>query len=108
MHEGIDDHHLSLLPKGIQAPWLSIQDDAHLECILISAHRLTRMLVLTAHRLAGLLFDPCGLLLCRLSRMVRSPIVAAISYVVYNYSCRPQVILQQISMTVWAELDDRL
>lgn len=25
--------------------------------------------------------------------MVRSPIVAAISYVVYNYSCRPQVTL---------------
>ena len=31
--------------------------------------------------------------LSRLSRMVRSPIVAAISYVVYNYSCRPQVLL---------------
>ena len=34
--------------------------------------------------------------LCRLSRMVRSPIVAAISYVVYNYSCRPQVTLARM------------
>ncbi|BDA43260.1 probable ion channel POLLUX at N-terminal half [Coccomyxa sp. Obi] len=32
----------------------------------------------------------------RLSRMVRSPIVAAISYMVWNYSCRPQVYLQRL------------
>ena len=38
-------------------------------------------------------FLPDLLVLSRLSRMVRSPIVAAISYVVYNYSCRPQVLL---------------
>ncbi|CAL8468748.1 g8288 [Coccomyxa elongata] len=36
----------------------------------------------------------------RLSRMVRSPIVAAISYMVWNYSCRPQVYLQRLPQLV--------
>lgn len=46
---------------------------------------------------SGCLLDTQGIFVyvavstCRLSRMVRSPIVAAISYMVWNYSCRPQV-----------------